>query len=78
MLMGDLVRALQHVGINVRHWHIRHLIAAGAVQPPQRDSSGRFQFTADDYRRIQGRLQAHGFAARPTSSQWPAEAARTT
>jgi hypothetical protein len=78
MLMGDLVRALQDGGINARHWHIRHLIAAGAVKPPQRDSSGRFQFTAEDYSRIRGRLEAQGVMARPTSSQWQAEAAGTT
>jgi hypothetical protein len=57
MLMGDLIRTLQDGGINARHWHIRHLIAAGAVKTPPRDSSGRFQFTNDDYRQIRGRLE---------------------
>jgi hypothetical protein len=58
MLMCDLIQALRGVGIDARHWHVRHLIAAGAVAPPQRDSTGRFQFTDDDYARIRRRLEA--------------------
>jgi len=58
MLMSDLVRALRDGGVDVRHWHVRHLIAAGLVEPPQRDSTGRFLFTSDDYALIRRRLEA--------------------
>ena len=60
MLMSDLLRALRDGGIDARHWHVRHLIAAGLVEPPQRDSTGRFQFADADYARIRLYLQARG------------------
>jgi hypothetical protein len=74
MLMGDLVRILRESGIDARHWHIRHMIAAGAVEPPQRDSTGRFQFTRDDYVRIRRWLEAARESGPPR--RWPSASDR--
>jgi hypothetical protein len=57
MLMSDVLRVLRRCGVEARHWHVRHLIAAGDLQTPQRDSSGRFQFTDADLEAIRKRLQ---------------------
>ncbi len=56
MLMSELISALRNDGVMARHWHIRHLIAAGAVKSPRRDGSGRFRFTANDLKAIRSRL----------------------
>jgi hypothetical protein len=77
MLMSDLVRALRDGGIDVRHWHVRHLIAAGLVGPPQRDSTGRFLFTSDDYALIRRRLEARmGPGRRRGRTAWASDKRR--
>jgi hypothetical protein len=58
MLMSEILHALQQGGVPARHWHVRHLLAAGDIEPPPRDASGRFQFSEDDLRSIQRRLAA--------------------
>ncbi len=58
MLMSELLVALQKNGITARHWHVRHLIAAGAIAAPRRDSTGRFRFSSSDVKTIQARLLA--------------------
>lgn len=68
MLMSELLAALQGEGVTARPWHIRHLLAAGTIESPRRDATGRFQFSAGDLKAIRAHL----------ASRYAAESHRAT